>query len=70
MAARGEAPERVAALIESRRHLVLRSAEGASRRTFQKAALLGRMLDRPSTRRLAPPAQDEVEVRIPNRNTL
>ena len=41
MAARGEAPERVAALIEWRRHLVLRSAEGASRRTFQKAALLG-----------------------------
>ena len=28
------------------------------------------MLDRPSTLRLAPPAQDEVEVRIPNRNTL
>jgi hypothetical protein len=28
------------------------------------------MLDRPSTRRLAPPAQDEVEARIPNRNPL
>jgi len=31
---------------------------------------VGRMLDRPSTRRLAPPAQDEVEARIPNRNPL
>jgi hypothetical protein len=70
MAARGEALARVAALIESHHHLVLRSAEGASRKTFQKAVLLGAFWAALRHGRLAPPAPDEVEVGIPNRNAL
>ena len=38
---------------------VLRSAEGASRRTVQLATPVSRVLERPSTR-AQPPAQDEV----------
>jgi len=47
-----------------------RSAEGASRKTFQKAVLLGAFWAALRHGRLAPPAPDEVEVGIPNRNAL
>ena len=46
--------------MKSRQALVLRSAEGASRRTVQQATPVSRVLERPSTRAAQPPPQDEV----------
>ena len=56
--------------MESHYHLVLRSAEGASRRTLQRLTSVGRA-GAPFDTAAAPPAQDEVELEeavTPNRN--
>ena len=72
--AQGESGPRVrCSLMKSHYHLVLRSAEGASRRTLQRLTSVGRVLERPSTRRLRRRLRTRSSSRqavTPNRNLL